>query len=145
MPKSPQTTVTLKQFATRLAEEHELTKTTANAMLSEPVAPVEASALKCVWAMFAEARRKAPGSEGGSVGFDVKFLAEKCGAEVDHRATMMRLTLLSVLMETKALAGWLDGDEPRDVVFETLAGFPLPGGVRGFRPEDFLGALRKAQ
>ena len=35
MPKSPQTTVTLKQFATRLAEEHELTKTTANAMLSD--------------------------------------------------------------------------------------------------------------
>jgi DNA-binding protein HU-beta len=37
MPKSPQTTVTLKQFATRLAEEHELTKTTANAMLSDLV------------------------------------------------------------------------------------------------------------
>jgi DNA-binding protein HU-beta len=35
MPKSPQTTVTLKQFATRLAEEHELPKTTANAMLSD--------------------------------------------------------------------------------------------------------------
>ena len=37
MPKSPQTTVTLKQFATRLAEEHELPKTTANAMLSDLV------------------------------------------------------------------------------------------------------------
>jgi DNA-binding protein HU-beta len=37
MPKSPQTTVTLKQFATRLAEEHELPKTAANAILSDLV------------------------------------------------------------------------------------------------------------
>lgn len=35
MPKTTQTTVTLKQFASQLAEEHEVSKTTTNALLSD--------------------------------------------------------------------------------------------------------------
>jgi DNA-binding protein HU-beta len=37
MAKSVQTTVTLKQLATKLAEQHDLAKTTANAVMSDLV------------------------------------------------------------------------------------------------------------
>ena len=40
MAKSPQTTVTLKQLATKLAEQHDLPKTTANALLSDLVSQI---------------------------------------------------------------------------------------------------------
>ncbi len=37
MPKTTQTTVTLKQLASQLAEEHEIPKTTTNALLADLV------------------------------------------------------------------------------------------------------------
>ena len=37
MAKSPQTTVTLKQLAAKLAEQHDLAKTMANTVLSDLV------------------------------------------------------------------------------------------------------------
>ena len=40
MAKSPQTTVTLKQLAAKLAEQHDLPKTTANALLSDLVGQI---------------------------------------------------------------------------------------------------------
>jgi DNA-binding protein HU-beta len=40
MAKSPQTTVTLKQLAAKLAEQHDLPKTTANALLSDLVSQI---------------------------------------------------------------------------------------------------------
>ena len=40
MAKSPQTTVTLKQLAAKLAEQHDLPKTKANALLSDLVGQI---------------------------------------------------------------------------------------------------------
>jgi hypothetical protein len=31
-----------------------------------------------------------------------------------------------------------DGERPYDFVFQTLATFPLPGGLQSFRPDVFM-------
>jgi hypothetical protein len=49
-----------------------------------------------------------------------------------------------MLLGTELLDTWRDADRPHDIVFETLARFPLPEGIQNFRPDEFVNALNNA-
>ena len=85
-----------------------------------------------------ESRRESNSSGHG--GWDIDSIH---GLDPDW-AVRARVTLLSALLRTRFLDGWRDGDRPSDIVFETLARFPIPEGVQNFRPEDFVKTLRNA-
>jgi len=77
------------------------------------------------------------------VGWDVSLINRQCSPG-DPLAVFFRVALLRPLLQSGLLDNWRDGDRPRDVVFQTLATFPLPEGIQSFRPDEFAGALRKA-
>ena len=109
-----------------------------------PIPPVNASDLKRVWALTSEEPRR-ESAAGGSVGWDVRLIADQCSQRADPLAVFFRAALLGPLLEGGLLDEWRKGDRPADVVFQILATFPLPNGIQGFRPDEFADALRKAR
>lgn len=108
----------------------------------KPVPPVDASDIKRVWELISEA----PGGERAtpaSVGWDVRLIAGQCSQGADPLAIFFRVALLRPLLESGLLDEWRDGECPHDVVFRTLATFPLPEGIQRFRPDEFIDTLRK--
>ena len=109
----------------------------------KPVPAVEASDVKRVWELTSEAARH-QGATPGSVGFDKRLVASQCSEGADPLAVFFRVALLRPLVESGLLDNWRDGDRPHDVVFQTLATFPLPDGIQNFRTDEFARALRNA-
>jgi hypothetical protein len=74
----------------------------------------------------------------------MRLIAGQCRLGADPLAIFFRVALLRPLLESGLLDEWRDGDRPHDVVFQTLATFPLPEGIQNFRADEFADALRKA-
>jgi hypothetical protein len=91
--------------------------------------------------LTSEAFRGMSGASG-SVGWDIKLIAGQCSQDADAIAVLARVVLLRAVLQSGLIEEWRNGDRPHDVVFETLATFPLPGGIQSFRPEEFTDALR---
>ena len=104
----------------------------------KPVPAVDAGDLKRVWEFTSEAVRH------GSGAVDVRLIIRQCNEGADPLAVFFRAALLSPLLDSDLLENWRDGNRPRDVVFQTLATFPLPDGIQNFRPAEFAQALMKA-
>jgi hypothetical protein len=100
---------------------------------------VNRSDMKCVWELTSEL----PQPENGCVGLDIRLIREQCSPGADPVAVWARVTLLRFLLGTGLLDKWRDADRPNDIVFETLARFPLPEGIQNFRPDEFADALSK--
>jgi len=109
----------------------------------KPVPAVDASDMKRVWELSSEASRP-EGAAPGSVGWDVCLIAGQCSKGADPLAVFFRAALLRPLFESGLLDEWRDGERPYDLVFQALATFALPEGIRAFRPDEFADALRKA-
>ncbi len=110
----------------------------------KPVPPVGTSDVKRVWELTSEARsgERAPNE---SVGFCVRSIAGQCSQGADPLAVLVRVALLSPLLESGLLDEWRDGERPHHVVFQTLATFPLPEGIQRFRSDEFIDTLRRAR
>jgi hypothetical protein len=80
----------------------------------------------------------------GALSFDVRPIRQLCGQDADPVAVWTRVSLLRLLLATGLLDKWRDTDRPHDIVFETLARFPLPEGIQNFRPDEFADALSNA-
>jgi len=109
----------------------------------KPVPAVDASDMKRVWELTSEAPRP-EGAAPGSVSWDMRLIAGQCRLGAGPLAIFFRVALLRPLLESGLLDEWRDGDRPHDVVFQTLATFPLPEGIQNFRADEFADALRKA-
>jgi len=112
------------------------------ALSSGKAAPVvDASDMKRVWELTANAPGVATRAPG-SVGWDVRLVAGQCSHGADPVAVFFRVTLLRLLLENGLLDEWNDGNRLNDLVFETLAAFPVPEGFQGYRPDEFIEKLR---
>jgi len=109
----------------------------------KPVPAVDASDVRRVWELTSKAPRP-EGAAPGSIGWDVRLIADQCSQGADPLAVCFRAALLKPLLESGLLDEWRYGDRPYDVVFQALATFPLPEGFQKFRAEEFTDALRKA-
>ena len=109
----------------------------------KPLPPVDASDMKRVWELTSDARRGEIGAPG-SLSWDVRLISGQCSQSADPLAVFFRVALLRPMLESGLLDAWRDGDHPDDLVFQTLATFGLPEGIQGFRPDEFIDALRKA-
>lgn len=109
----------------------------------KPVPTVDASDMKRVWELTEEAARSLSVTPG-SVGLDVRLIASQCSEGADPLAVFFRVALLRPLLDSGLLDNWRDGDRPYDVVFQTLATFPLLEGLQNFRPDEFADALGNA-
>lgn len=111
-------------------------------MAGGPVPVVGADDVRRVWEFITKTNPRM-GAAAGAVGIDIRLIAQQCGEGADPVAVWARVALLQTLLQSGLLDDWRDGDRPYDVIFEAMAAFPLPDGVRRFRPEDFVEALRK--
>jgi hypothetical protein len=50
--------------------------------------------------------------------------------------------LLDILLEQGVLENWRENDGSSKVVFDTAAVFPLPAGLQGVNPSEFVALLR---
>jgi hypothetical protein len=106
------------------------------------VPAVDAVDMKRVWELVSDVPCD-NNAATGSIGLDVRLIAGRCSHGADPLAVFFRVALLRPLLQSGSLDEWCDGDHPSDVVFQTLASFPLPEGVQNFRPNEFIHALRK--
>jgi hypothetical protein len=109
----------------------------------KPIPAVEASDMKRVWELTSETTRHKAATPG-SVAININLVVSQCSEDADPLAVFFRVALLRPLVEGGLLDNWRDGDRPHDVVFQTLARFPLPNGIQNFRPDEFARALRNA-
>jgi hypothetical protein len=111
--------------------------------LGKSVPAVDMSDTKCVWGLISELPK--PETEpSGPVAWDIRLVRERCSQGADPVAVWARVALLRMLLGTELLDKWRDADRPHDIVFETLARFPLPEGIQNFRPDEFVNALNNA-
>lgn len=108
-----------------------------------PVRAVDADDMKRVWEFTSEGGPP-KGATLGHVAFDIRLVASQCSEGADPLAVFFRAALLNPLLDGGLLKDWCDGGRPYDVVFQTLAMFPLPEGIQSFRPEEFIEALKRA-
>jgi hypothetical protein len=106
------------------------------------VPAVDANDMKRVWELTSETPRP-DGAARGSVGWDVRLIASQCSQGADPLAVFLRVALLRPLLESGLLDEWRDGERHYDVVFQTLAMFPLPEGIQNVGADEFADALRK--
>lgn len=109
-----------------------------------PIPSVDVTDLKRVWE-FTSQNPQPDGASACSAGWDLRLIEDQCSQGADPVAVFFRVALLGPLNQSGSLDNWRDGDRPFDIVFKTLAEYPLPDGVQGFRVDAFVEALRKAE
>ena len=111
---------------------------------SFPVPAVNKSDMKRVWEWELTFVPLPETQSSGCVSFDIRLIREQCSQGSHPLAVWVRVSLLRLLLGTGLLDKWRDADRPHDIVFETLARFPLPEGIQNFRPDEFADALSNA-
>jgi hypothetical protein len=109
----------------------------------KPVPPVDASDMKRLWELTSKEPKREVESSGG-VAWDIRLISEQCSQGSDPLAVWLRVALLRALQGTGLLDNWCDSDRPREIVFQTLAKFPLPEGIQNFHPDELAETLNKA-
>lgn len=79
---------------------------------------------------------------GDSVSYSTKAILQVCESEfTDPIAVGARTMLLGTLLEQGALEDWRENDGLCKAVFDVAAVFPLPTGLRGLNPNEFIALL----
>src|ERR1700676_5420132 len=79
---------------------------------------------------------------GDSASYSTKAILQVCESEsADPIAVGARTMLLDILLEQGVLENWRENDALRKVVFDTAAVFPLPTGLQGLNPSEFVALL----
>ena len=80
--------------------------------------------------------------DGATVSYSTKAILQVCESEsADPVAVGARTMLLRTLLEQGLLENWRESDNLSKVVFDTAAAFPLPTGLRGLNPGEFVALL----
>ncbi len=109
----------------------------------KPVPAVDAGDMKRVYELISGAPRSKSAAPG-AVGWDTSLIANQCSQGAEPVVVFFRVAILKSLFDSGSLDEWRDRDRPSDVMFQTMATFPLPNGIQSFRPDEFASALRKA-
>jgi hypothetical protein len=79
-----------------------------------------------------------------AVSYSTNAIFEVCESEsADPIAVGARTALINILLRQGVLEKWRENDGLRKVVFEAAAAFPLPNGLQGLRPSEFVASLPK--
>jgi hypothetical protein len=71
-----------------------------------------------------------------------KAILQVCESEsADPVAVGTRTTLLRILLQQGVLENWRENDGLSKVVFDAAAAFPLPNGLQGLNPSEFVALL----
>ena len=71
-----------------------------------------------------------------------KAILQVCESDsADPVAVGARTILLRVLLEQGVLENWRENDSLSKVVFDAAAAFPLPAGLQGVNPSEFVSLL----
>ena len=77
-----------------------------------------------------------------SVSYSTKAILQVCESEsADPIAVGARTALIGILLQQGVLENWRENDGLSNVVFEAAAAFPLPTGLQGLNPSDFVASL----
>lgn len=80
--------------------------------------------------------------DGASVSYSTKAILQICESEsADPVAVAARTMLLGTLLQQGALENWCEGDSLSKEVFDAAAVFPLPTGLQGLNPKEFVALL----
>jgi hypothetical protein len=79
---------------------------------------------------------------GDSASYSTKAILQVCESEsADPIAVGARTMLLGILLEQGVLENWRENDGFSKVVFDAAAVFPLPAGLQGVNPSEFVAFL----
>lgn len=79
---------------------------------------------------------------GSSVSYSARAILQVCESEsADPIAVGARTMLLGILLQQGVLENWRQNDGFSKVVFDAAAAFPLPTGLQGFNPSEFVALL----
>ena len=71
-----------------------------------------------------------------------KAILQVCESEsADPIAVGARTALIGILLQQGVLENWRENDGLSKVVFEAAAAFPLPTGLQGLNPSEFVASL----
>jgi hypothetical protein len=77
-----------------------------------------------------------------SVSYCTRAILQVCESEsADPIAVGARTTLIHMLLQQGVLENWRENDGLSKVVFEAAAAFPLPTGLKGLNPSEFVASL----
>jgi hypothetical protein len=79
---------------------------------------------------------------GDSVSYSTRAILQMCESEsADPIAVGARTMLLGTLLEQGVLENWRENDGLSKAVFDAAAVFPLPTGLQGVNPSEFVALL----
>ena len=103
---------------------------------NSPIPAVKALDIQRLWSL----QSQHPAS--GGVSISVEVIRQICDSEAaDPIAVWARTALVSILLQMGVLEGWRTKDGLRKEVFEAAAVYPLPSGLQGLNPNDFVATL----
>jgi hypothetical protein len=114
------------------------------AFIAQPVPAVRAGDVRRVWSFLVQlAQQNRDTRSQGGVAVNMRLLADLCEPNANVLAVYFRAILVKALMQQGRLDRWREGNSLRDSVFELVARFPLPEGIRDADLDAFVTALQK--
>ena len=106
-------------------------------VMNQNIPPVSAMDIRRLWT----AQSQHPADSG--VSYSGTAIAAICESDsADPIAVWARTSLISILLQHGELENWREKDGlPNNIVFEHAAVYPLPAGLQGFTPADFVASL----
>ena len=81
-------------------------------------------------------------ADSGARSYSMKAILQFCESEAaDPIAVWARTALIGILLPQGVLENWRENDGLSKVVFEAAAAFPLPTGLQGLNPSEFVASL----
>ncbi|MCU1262270.1 MAG: hypothetical protein JWO80_5155 [Bryobacterales bacterium] len=78
----------------------------------------------------------------GSLGYSIEVILQVCeSASADPIAVWARTALIGILLQQGVLESWRENDCLSQVVFDAAGTFPLPTGLQGLNPSEFIAWL----
>jgi hypothetical protein len=131
-----QTAVTGNYQAQEL-QDHEMLK--IDAVISDAVPAVNPGDLQRLWSFQSQSAKTYPGAK---ISFTRESIAKLCESKTsDPIAVWARAALIGILMQQGVLDNWREQDGLHEAVFRVAALFPLPNGLKGVDPTEFVNLL----
>lgn len=85
------------------------------------------------------------GASYSTASYSTKAILQVCESEsADPIAVCARTALIKILLQQGVLENWRENDGLSKAVFEAAAAFPLPAGLQGLNPSEFVASLPTA-
>jgi len=104
-------------------------------MIDGNIPAVSSSDIQRLWSLQSQ-------HAGDSVSYSTKAILQVCESESADAIAVGALTMLiGILLQQGVLENWRESDGLSKAVFDTAAAFPLPTGLQGLNPSEFVAVL----